>query len=266
MQPLGLILDPPASGSWNMAVDEALLSSASATGAATLRFYTWEPATLSLGYFQAVKDRAEHPPSLACPLVRRWTGGGAILHDRELTYCLTLPAGRPWPAAKDLYDLVHRALIATLAQWGIAAELYRDKVPDCRAASEAAPHHPPPFLCFQRRACSDVVLHGHKIAGSAQRRRRGAVLQHGSVLLARSPFAPELPGIAELSGQTLLAEALAQRWVRHLAVALGVSVEPRQLSPQELAQARHWQAERFSPLGQSRAVRAAATGGVRQEE
>jgi lipoate-protein ligase A len=253
MQRMGLIFDPPASGPWNMAVDETLLASAWRDGIATLRFYGWEPPTLSLGYFQFVADRKEHPTSRGCPMVRRWTGGGAIVHHHELTYCLTLPAGRPWPAAKDLYAHVHQTLVATLAEWGVPAMLHRDLAPDCRTALEAPARGRQPFLCFLRRACSDVVLAGHKIAGSAQRRRRGAVLQHGSVLLARSPLAPELPGIAELTGLTIAPEELAQRWVRHLAAAFGVTVQPRELTPQEREEAAYWQAERFAPLGTPRA-------------
>ena len=265
MQRMGLICDLPAGGSWNMAVDEALLASAWRDGIATLRFYGWQPATLSLGYFQVLADRCQHPPSRRCPVVRRWTGGGAIVHDRELTYSLAIPAGRPWPAAKDLYERVHRTLIDTLAEWGLTAVLQRDVVPSCRAAMESPLRGRQPFLCFLRRACSDVLLSGHKIAGSAQRRRRGAVLQHGSVLLARSPFAPELPGIAELSGRTIAADELAQRWVHHLAAALGVTVEPRELTDQEREEAAYWQTERFAPLGSTRAGEAAPTEGEAQE-
>lgn len=265
MQRLGLIRDLPASGSWNMAVDEALLASAWREGKATLRLYGWQPATLSLGYFQVMADRQEHPPSRRCPVVRRWTGGGAIVHDRELTYCLALPAGRPWPPAKALYDLVHQTLIDTLVEWGLKAVQYRDLVRDCRTAMESPLRSRQPFLCFLRRSCSDVLLSGHKIAGSAQRRRRGAVLQHGSVLLACSPLAPELPGIAELSGQTIAADELAQRWVNYLAAALGVLVEPRQLTSQEREEAAYWEKERFSPLGVARVPGPAPVEGEAQE-
>src|SRR5437667_329111 len=69
----------------------------------------------------------------------------------------------------------------------------------CRSAGGAQSGHEP-FLCFERRTCGDIILGDAKIVGSAQRRRRGAVLQHGSVLLSRSDFALELPGIAELRG------------------------------------------------------------------
>ena len=76
-----LIIDPPASGAWNMAVDEALLIDAADSGIATLRFYQWDVPTLSLGYFQAYDDRHQHAASGDCVCVRRQTGGGAIVHD-----------------------------------------------------------------------------------------------------------------------------------------------------------------------------------------
>src|SRR5690242_1143259 len=90
MKEIRLILDPPAPGSWNMAVDEALLETAADAGIATLRFYQWNEPTLSLGYFQAAAERNQHSMSSGCPLVRRASGGGAILHDRELTYSIAM--------------------------------------------------------------------------------------------------------------------------------------------------------------------------------
>src|SRR5438445_617792 len=84
--PCRLIHDLPGDGPWNMAVDEALLEDAARSGRPTLRFYGWAEPTLSLGYFQPYAQRASHPPSSRCAVVRRPTGGGAILHDAELTY------------------------------------------------------------------------------------------------------------------------------------------------------------------------------------
>src|ERR1700682_6410647 len=86
-----LLIDPPALGAWNMAVDQALLEHA-ASGGWTLRFYSWIEPTLSLGYFQAHRDRRTHTASRGLPLVRRASGGGAIVHDHELTYSLSGPA------------------------------------------------------------------------------------------------------------------------------------------------------------------------------
>src|SRR4051812_39572627 len=91
VQRCSLIIDAPADGAWNMALDEALLHAAESDGTATLRFYGWREPTLSLGYFQKHVDRALHSASENCTLVRRTSGGGAILHDRELTYSIALP-------------------------------------------------------------------------------------------------------------------------------------------------------------------------------
>src|SRR5262245_35643732 len=125
MEPIRLLIDPPASGAWNMAVDEVLLETAAIAGRATLRFYAWQEPTLSLGYFQSVADRHQHPASCDCPIVRRPSGGGAILHDRELTYSIALPQSQAQSkAAHDLYAVFHQSLIATLGELGIAAELY----------------------------------------------------------------------------------------------------------------------------------------------
>src|SRR5690606_37813781 len=130
------------------------------------------------------------------------SGGGALLHDRELTYSLSLPAVHP--AARQppvIYDRMHRALIGVLAAHGIHADLWGSSAGD----DEPAPYGAKPFPCFTRRTAVDVVLPAAdgatvKIAGSAQRRRRGALLQHGALLLAASPAAPELAGLLETTG------------------------------------------------------------------
>src|SRR5271169_4762547 len=90
-----LLVDPPASGAWNMAVDEALVDDAAARHACWLRFYGWSEPTLSLGYFQGYEERLAHRPSRQCPVVRRPSGGGAILHDVEITYSLAIPHAHP---------------------------------------------------------------------------------------------------------------------------------------------------------------------------
>jgi lipoate-protein ligase A len=246
---LGLLIDPPADGAWNMAVDEALLESAAA-GRATLRFYRWTPATLSLGYFQAASDRTQHAASRDCPLVRRASGGGAIVHDRELTYSIALPQQTPrGMTAAALYDLFHQTLISALAEIGVVAELHRPPTGTCEA--ELRQNAAEPFLCFQRRSCGDIVYGGSKIVGSAQRRRRGAVLQHGSILLARSEYAPELPGIedqfAKRQGRAphLDEGALIGFWTRRLAARLPAQWKPVRLSSQQRDLAKSLAQERF---------------------
>jgi lipoate-protein ligase A len=221
------IIDPPAEGAWNMAVDEALLEAAADQGACYLRFYRWQPATLSLGYFQRHTDRRRHTPSRDCPLVRRQSGGGAIVHDAEQTYSLIVPHGHALAAdAQSLYLAMHEELIATLAELGVNAAL-------CRHAGNSR-GQAEPFLCFHRRSIGDVLFGANKIAGSAQRRRQGAVLQHGSVVLAASPAAPDLPSLGELSGTMIDESVLRTTWTARLARRLNLKVQPTAL---EAAQA-----------------------------
>lgn len=203
-----------------MALDEALLQAVESDGVATLRFYQWSEPTVSLGYFQSHADRRLHTASVNCPLVRRSTGGGAILHDRELTYSIVLPLFDGFPLnARWLYRAVHDTLIQTLRDFGVAASLCDKQADDpMNPATE-------PFLCFQRRTPGDVLLAGHKIGGSAQRRRRCAILQHGSVLLAKSAAAPELLGIAELTGIHLTPHQLQVKWQPRLAASLRLELE-----------------------------------------
>lgn len=235
-----------------MALDEALLESAAADGAPTLRFYAWEQPTLSLGYFQAHSDRQRHAASRNCTLVRRASGGGAILHDDELTYSLTLPPDMSRRLSPErLYRTVHGALIESLSELGVTATLYGCGAAEktCRRGQAAEP-----FLCFQRRAPGDVLVGEVKIAGSAQRRRGGAALLHGSLLLARSTAAPELDGLCELTGDESWrrggerSEALRRLWSEWIAVRLGLSlrgVDSAQATHTELRRANQLQAEKY---------------------
>ncbi len=210
-----LLIDPPADGAWNMAVDEVLLDEVASTGQPVLRFYQWQQPTLSLGYFQAIADRTQHPASASADVVRRLSGGGAILHDRELTYSFLLPATHELSRdTQRLYDSVHQVIVKQLStQLPDSAEWQ----PTLCDTPSVLSRREEPFLCFQRRAQGDILLQrsagqsptaDHKIVGSAQRRRRGTVLQHGSILLSRSALATELPGFNDLTDQHLAADDL----------------------------------------------------------
>ena len=169
-----------------MARDEALLECGAEDDARpVLRFYAWSLPTISLGYFQDYSAYEELPdPAGGLAVVRRTTGGGAILHDLEVTYSLTLPAdhslvrGRP----NRLYGLAHEAVIHAI---GEGVRMMGDDCGGCDASSRRGP-----FFCFARRHGYDVVIDAaqvpggvSKIAGSAQRRTRRAILQHGSIIL-----------------------------------------------------------------------------------
>ncbi len=221
-----------------MAMDETLLESAADGGGFSLRFYRWQQPTLSLGYFQQYDDRWQHAASRNCPAVRRATGGGAILHDREITYSFTVPPGHRYALKHiTLYESMHAVLIEALTDYGINASL-------CRGEGRQ-PVVKEPFLCFQRRSPGDVLLPEVKIAGSAQRRRRGAVLQHGSLLLARSPAAPELPGLAEAATIDLSFDQFVQTWLTKLAEAFSMQLQPGILSGSERRQAEDLVREKY---------------------
>lgn len=233
-----LLIDSPGAGSWNMAVDEALMISAGKLGTPALRFYAWKDPTLSLGYFQAHADRHAHEASRSCALVRRATGGGAILHHFELTYSFVAPISDRLSAdVESLYYAFHETLIDVLLPYGVEARLCTDPV--------SFPRGGEPFWCFERRARGDVLLGDAKIAGSAQRRHYGAVLQHGSILLLRSPHTPHLPGIGELSGRVLSTPELIMAWTPALARRLNVALEPSERSQAEEDTARCLEAAKF---------------------
>ncbi len=208
-----------------MAIDEAILTAAASDDGKntvpTLRLYQWSEPTLSLGYFQSFADREQHLPSLSCPCVRRHSGGGAILHDREVTYSLVVPIRDRWsPSADELYRQVHSALVEWFVTLGVTARLSED-------GDQSA------FLCFQRRSDGDILIDNHKVTGSAQRRHRGAILQHGSLLLERSPYAPELDGLFDLGATRLENDVFQRTLAEKIGVALPFDFSPCSLTDRE---------------------------------
>lgn len=211
----------PRSGTWNMALDEALLEAvadSSASPGGFVRMYEWDTATVSLGYFQRMDDFRRSEPLAHLPAVRRLSGGGAILHHHELTYSVALPATHP--VARDpvrLYRLLHEVIIHRLAECGFETALRGE---DLRSPTEA-------FLCFIRGDRHDILCRGRKVVGSAQRRRRGAVLQHGSLILKASPFAPDIPGLLDL-----MPGALPAGFAESLGQSLAAACGPAESIPQ----------------------------------
>lgn len=171
--------DPPLTGAENMARDEVLLDRVGAgLSPPTLRLYEWSSPTLSLGYFQPMDEVSRlGPPLCDLPVVRRLTGGGAILHDIELTYSLTLPLGHPMLSGgpNALYQRAHDAIRSCLHELGVVS--WTGCADDGSGAARG------PFFCFARRHCFDVLIGADKIVGSAQRRTTRAVLQHGSIIV-----------------------------------------------------------------------------------
>jgi lipoyl(octanoyl) transferase len=178
-----LILDSPRDGFANMALDETMLEICRRREGArfrypVLRIYGWNVPTLSLGRFQDASRSVDHGfcRDRGIPVVRRPTGGSAVLHDREVTYCLVGPPDEP-PFVGSLLDSYRRiaaGIAEGLSLLGLAAD-------PCRPQS-ACPG-PAPAQCFSRVSSYEITFGGRKVVGSAQVRRRGAALQHGSILL-----------------------------------------------------------------------------------
>jgi len=292
-----------------MAVDQALLELGQQP---VLRLYQWNEPTLTLGYFQTARSREQHAESSTCPLLRRSTGGGAIVHDRELTYSLILPLGSYSQPPTQLYDIVHQAVADRLASNGLTARRHPDRPTsfDARPADASLKTHTTatrndpaatpsaPFLCFKRRAPGDLIVwptaeqadristsyepskhgpgehgpgehepsehgprshgpsehepsehepDGHKVLGSAQRKRDGAILQHGSVLLERSPHAPQLVGINDflLSSDRPTTDEWIRELVAAISAALGWNPEPSALTDEEQEAAERLRQTRF---------------------
>lgn len=250
--PWRLLDTPPAPGAWNMAVDAALMESVRAGAPPVLRFYRWDPPCLSLGRNQPAAGRYDLDALRArgVDVVRRPTGGRAVLHDRELTYSVVVTEGG-LGSPRECYTAINRALVAGLRRLGVEAALQP------RTGARA----PVPSLapCFKEPAEGEVVAGGRKLVGSAQWREGGVVLQHGSLLLEGSQDEvrtwtrgtsaadrDEAPAtLAELCG-TLppwkrLTEALAAGWEE----VTGSVLQPTELTSAERATAER-RAEHFA--------------------
>src|SRR2546422_2035774 len=262
-----LLVDAPAGGAWNMAVDEVLLDGVAAgTTPPTLRFYEWTPPCLSLGYFQPfdVVD-LDGCRALGVEVVRRPTGGRAILHDRELTYSVALPAsllghdGGVLPS----YHRLSLALQDGLRRLGVPATLAPE--------SASSPAVPGP-ACFDRPSAHEILLHGRKLVGSAQMRRGQGLLQHGSIVI--EPRIDKLMGCLRLpdgAGSRGLEDGvagLAELGVTHpaqigaaigaaFAAGFGVDLVEALLRPEEAAAARALAESKYQSAGWTERLAAA---------
>jgi lipoate-protein ligase A len=193
-----LIIDPPADGVRNMATDHALFERVQSGSAPVLRLYRWDPPCLSIGRNQpAVYDFARLRAA-GTDLVRRPTGGRAVLHDRELTYAIAAPVdtiGRPRAA----FVRINEAIVLALRKLHVPASLAGSGGPGPLDSADP---------CFSTPTAGEIIVDGGKLVGSAQRYERNAILQHGSLLLDGDQSA--LAGwISEPTGATRAAVANA---------------------------------------------------------
>jgi len=251
-----LITSEPADGAWNMAVDEAMLQAGVANLIPpTLRFYAWQPAAVSLGFFQPLDEGISRPEIQArgFGLVRRPSGGRAILHKDELTYSVVVPeaAIKDGRSVMGSYRTLSRGIEAGLSLLGVGAEFAERKSPERMRAQGL------PTVCFAKAAKCDMTVSGRKIVGSAQTRRRGVIMQHGSVPIEIDPeehlavmpgggegaenherLRESACGVAEALGRPVSFEELAQALAEGFRQSLGIELAPGELTEWELAKAR----------------------------
>lgn len=170
-----------------MAVDEAIMHSISRnTSLPTLRLYTWEPPCCSLGYAQSINEvDLERLNNLGWQIVRRPTGGRAILHADELTYAVIAPDSEPRLAGGILesYQVLSQALLNALLNLGVQASVQESSNTQTRPASLTHPLKQQNPVCFEIPSSYEITIAGKKILGSAQARKQGVVLQHGALPL-----------------------------------------------------------------------------------
>jgi lipoate-protein ligase A len=173
-----LLITPAANGAWNMAVDEAILKHAGrGESGPTLRLFAWDPACLSLGYAQPFSDVDEgRLRERGWDVVRRPTGGRAILHTDELTYSITARGDEPLVAGTLLesYNRIAAGLLQAIQALGIEADI---------RPGEEVRHNSVNPVCFEVPSAYEITVNGRKLIGSAQARRKEGVLQHGSLPL-----------------------------------------------------------------------------------
>lgn len=168
---------------YNMALDEALLNFVSRGEIdPVVRFYTWNPPTLSIGYFQRLSKEIdiEKVKEKGYGLVRRQTGGRGVLHDKELTYSVIIPEAHPdMPqTVTEAYRVISGGLLEGFKSLGFDAHF---AVPRSKEEREKL-KQPRSSVCFDAPSWYELVVEGKKIAGSAQTRQKGVILQHGSIL------------------------------------------------------------------------------------
>ncbi|MEP7288902.1 MAG: biotin/lipoate A/B protein ligase family protein [Chloroflexota bacterium] len=247
-----LIVDPSCDGATNMAIDEAILESVGrGESMPTLRLYRWQPACLSLGYAQPAADAdRERLAAQGWDIVRRMTGGRAILHTDELTYSVALPTSHPLVEGSipDSYRRLSSALLAALLHIGLDAHADKQE-------RRSAPVGP---VCFEVPSNYEITAEGKKLIGSAQVRKANAALQHGSlplygdvsriceVLFFADEAARQKARERVLRRATTLSEALhrtvewdeaAQAVIESFAATFAISFVEGSLSPAEMLRA-----------------------------
>ncbi|GAB4418855.1 MAG: lipoate--protein ligase family protein [Anaerolineales bacterium] len=260
-----LLITPPARGAWNMAADEAVLEHIGrGVSPPTLRLYAWAPACLSLGHAQPFSDvDTERLHARGWEVVRRLTGGRAILHTDELTYSVIAPADEPRVTGSILesYNRLAQALMRAVHDLGLPVEMKEGK------ADSTGTTNP---VCFEVPSTYEITVHGKKLIGSAQARRKDGVLQHGSLPLhgdltrivqtlvftdeaARERAAQRLleraATVESVLGRVVAWETAAQAFIRAFEAELKIQFEEGEMSPTEISRTNELVREKYDYPG-----------------
>ena len=245
-----------------MAVDEALLEAAEqGTSRPTLRLYAWDPPCLSLGRAQPFTDVDQgRLQANGWDVVRRITGGRAILHTDELTYSITGPADEPRLRGSVLesYNRLAKALLSAVQGLGLPVEVQTEKVEGNGGFNP---------VCFEVPSTYEITVHGRKLIGSAQARRKDGVLQHGSLPLsgdlaricqvlvytdkatrdhARQRLLARATTVAHVLGEAVSWESATRAFVLAFEEQLGLELKQEDLSSDELSRAEVLVREKYA--------------------
>ncbi len=260
-----VIYSEPSDGYANMAVDEAIMEAVGRELVPpTLRLYGWQPPAVSLGCFQELDGQVDLAAlrSRGWDLVRRPTGGRAILHDDEVTYSVSVPQDmlKGGHSVLRSYRELSRGIQHGLELLGVRAELGNKPKPHDNAATGGKL----PAICFTQSTRADMVAQGRKIVGSAQVRRDGTILQHGSVPLTlnvadhlvvmptiggedgAAMLRRAAVGISELLGRAVSFDEVAEALVKGLARVLGVQMCRAELTELEQARAQELRTGKYA--------------------
>lgn len=255
------------SPSFNMALDEALLDwHSEGKIPPVIRFYGWEPATLSIGYFQKVEKEIDLDAVKAHGLgfVRRPTGGRGVLHEHELTYSVIVSEEHPEmpKTVTEAYRVISEGILKGFHQLGLEAYFAVPRTDEERSALK----NPRSAVCFDAPSWYELVVEGRKVAGSAQTRQKGVILQHGSILLdldedklfslfkypnervkerMKSAFKNKAVAINEISSRRITLEEAKEAFYKGFAEGLNIELESYQLTEEELAYVNKIAKERY---------------------
>ncbi len=256
------------SASFNMALDEALLEwhSQGEIGP-VLRFYEWEPATLSIGYFQSVEKEIDLDvvKQLGLGFVRRPTGGRGVLHEHELTYSVIVSEEYPdMPeTVTEAYRVISGGLLEGFRNLGLNAEF---SVPET-VKQNADLRNPKSGVCFDAPSWYELVVEGKKVAGSAQTRQKGVILQHGAILLSldedklvslfkfkserlrertRLALPKKAVAIDRLTNRPISIAECADAFAKGFEEALDMQLEPLQLTEEQLAKVKEIEERKYA--------------------